>query len=89
MALRKSKVTRKGQVTIPIEIREKLDIKIGDTVLFEERDGQVAIVRPEKVVDWTSGALKQYAQNRHLTPQEIREIAAQSIAEQTASEIET
>ncbi len=63
MALRKSKVTRKEQVTIPIAIREKLDIKIGDTILFEERDGQVAIVRPTDVVDRTAGIFKEYAKN--------------------------
>ncbi len=63
MALRKSKVTRKGQVTIPIAIREKLDIKIGDTILFEERDGQVAIVRPTDVVDRTAGVFKEYVEN--------------------------
>lgn len=63
MALRKSKVTRKGQVTIPIAIREQLDIKIGDTILFEERDGQVAIVRPNDVVGRTAGIFKEYAKN--------------------------
>lgn len=63
MALRKSKVTRKGQVTIPIEIRERLDIKIGDTILFEERGDQVAIVRPRDLVDRTAGIFKEYAKN--------------------------
>lgn len=63
MTLRKSKVTRKGQVTIPIDIREKLDIKIGDTVLFEEHDGKVSIVRPKDVVDRTAGIFKDYAKN--------------------------
>jgi AbrB family looped-hinge helix DNA binding protein len=63
MALRKSKVTRQGQVTIPIAIREKLDIKIGDTILFEERDGQVAILRPTDVVDRRACIFKEYAKN--------------------------
>ena len=31
-----AKVTSKGQVTIPIEIRKKLGIKNGDKVLFIE-----------------------------------------------------
>jgi AbrB family looped-hinge helix DNA binding protein len=63
MPLRKFKVTRKGHVTISIAIREKLDIKIGDTILFEERDGHVAIVRPTDVVDRTAGIFKEYAKN--------------------------
>lgn len=31
-----AKVTAKGQVTIPIEIRKKLGIKNGDKILFVE-----------------------------------------------------
>ncbi len=48
-------VLRKGQVTIPMDIRKKLDIKIGDTVLFKERDGRVDIVRQTGAVDRTAG----------------------------------
>lgn len=66
MALHKSKVTRKGQITIPVDIREKLDIKIGDTILFEERDGHVEIMRPEDIVDRTAGIFKDYAKNGPL-----------------------
>jgi AbrB family looped-hinge helix DNA binding protein len=51
MALRASKVTRKGQVTIPIDIREKYEIKEGD---------YVALVLPEDVVDRTAGVFKHY-----------------------------
>jgi AbrB family looped-hinge helix DNA binding protein len=60
MALRASRVTRKGQVTIPIDIREKYEIKEGDTVLFEERGDYVALVLPEDVVDRTAGVFKHY-----------------------------
>jgi len=43
-----STVTRKGQVTIPQEIREKLNIEYGDKVEFEvEQDDRVTI-RPVK-----------------------------------------
>ena len=31
-----AKVTSKGQITIPIEIRKKLGIKNGDKILFVE-----------------------------------------------------
>ncbi|MFC7157911.1 AbrB/MazE/SpoVT family DNA-binding domain-containing protein [Halomarina halobia] len=33
-----SRVTSKGQVTIPKEIRERLGIRAGDEVAFEETD---------------------------------------------------
>ena len=36
-----AKVTSKGQVTIPIEIRKKLGIKNGDKVLFIEDAGRI------------------------------------------------
>lgn len=36
-----AKVTSKGQVTIPIEIRRKLGLKNGDKVLFMEEAGRV------------------------------------------------
>ena len=40
-----AKVTSKGQITIPIEIRRKLGVKEGDKLLFvEEQDGRVVIM---------------------------------------------
>ena len=36
-----AKVTSKGQVTIPIEIRKRLGIKNGDKILFVEESGRV------------------------------------------------
>ncbi len=43
-----SKVTGKGQVTIPVEIRTELGIAIGDTIFFEKRNGQIVIKKAEK-----------------------------------------
>ncbi|MGA1794646.1 MAG: AbrB/MazE/SpoVT family DNA-binding domain-containing protein [bacterium] len=40
-----SKVTQKGQVTIPLEIRKKLGIKPGDEVVFIEDAGKVVLVK--------------------------------------------
>ena len=39
-----AKVTAKGQVTIPIEIRKKLGIKDGDKILFVEDSGRIYIM---------------------------------------------
>lgn len=39
-----SKITVKGQVTIPQEFREKLNLKSGDKVIFvENKDGDIVI----------------------------------------------
>ncbi len=39
-----AKVTSKGQITIPIEIRKKLAIKTGDKLLFIEKNGEISII---------------------------------------------
>jgi len=41
-----AKVTTKGQVTIPIEIRKKLNIKDGDKLLFIEKPDGIIILNP-------------------------------------------
>lgn len=39
-----AKITSKGQITIPIEIRRKLGVKDGDKVLFVEEAGRIFIL---------------------------------------------
>lgn len=39
-----AKVTSKGQITIPAEIRRKLHLKPGDKVLFIEEDDRVTVL---------------------------------------------
>ena len=39
-----AKVTTKGQVTIPIEIRKKLKVRDGDKLLFLEDRGRIYIM---------------------------------------------
>ena len=52
-----SRVSSKGQVTIPVEIREKLDLKEGDKVLFAEKDGNIVLLNASLV------ALKEIQKN--------------------------
>lgn len=39
-----AKVTSKGQITIPVEIRKKLGIKNGDKILFIEEAGKIYMI---------------------------------------------
>lgn len=39
-----AKITTKGQITIPIEIRRKLGVKEGDKVLFIEEAGRIYLL---------------------------------------------
>jgi len=38
-----ARVTSKGQVTIPKEVRERLGVHPGENVGFEEKDGQLVV----------------------------------------------
>ena len=38
-----AKLTSKGQITIPIDIRKKLKLKEGDKVFFIEEDGKIIL----------------------------------------------
>ncbi|MFO7952722.1 MAG: AbrB/MazE/SpoVT family DNA-binding domain-containing protein, partial [Bacillota bacterium] len=44
-----STVTRKGQVTIPMAVREKLDIAYGEKVEFAVNEQNEVVIRPVKV----------------------------------------
>lgn len=39
-----AKITSKGQITIPVEIRRKLGLKDGDKVLFVEEGNKIIIM---------------------------------------------
>ena len=41
-----AKITTKGQITLPINIRRKLGVNNGDKVLFIEEAGRIYIVNP-------------------------------------------
>jgi antitoxin PrlF len=73
-------VTRKGQVTIPAEIRKALGIKEGDKVAFVVEDNQVKLTRKGSIVEQTAGALK--SDIPQLRPREEREATEQAIAEE-------
>ena len=47
-----SKIKSKGQVTVPLLIRSKLNINTGDTVLFEVRDDEIIIRKPKNLLDY-------------------------------------
>ena len=44
-----AKITTKGQITIPIQIRKKLNLKDGDKVVFIEENGLVVMENSTKV----------------------------------------
>ena len=53
-------ITRKGQVTLPADIRRRLGLKQGDTVAFRLEDGRVVLTPGESVAAATAGIFKRY-----------------------------
>ena len=64
-----AKITRKGQVTIPRKIREKLNSEV---IEFDVMEDNNVVLRPVKSV---AGSLKSYAKREVGSFKEIREIA--------------
>jgi len=62
-----SSISAKGQVTIPKEIRDALQLKTGDKVIFIERDNEIVVHKAttkklstilEKQKPWNLGSLE-------------------------------
>jgi AbrB family looped-hinge helix DNA binding protein len=75
-------VTKKGQVTIPIEVRRALDIREGDQVGFMREGDHYILVRPEDVIRRTAGSLADFRLARPLTIEEEDEAYEQGVADQ-------
>ncbi len=69
MRERETTLTRKGQVTIPVEIRSRLGLKPRDKVVFE-LEGDVAKLRraPSKVLKWYGSVTPRQ------TPEDFRKV---------------
>jgi AbrB family looped-hinge helix DNA binding protein len=79
-------VTRKGQVTLPVEIRRRLGLKEGDKVAFVEDEHGIQVVRPESVVARTAGLLG--SEIPMASAEEERQAAEQVIADEVARRME-
>jgi antitoxin PrlF len=69
-----AKITSKGQVTIPKEVRDALHLKSGDRIAFDLRPDGSAVVRPAKVdIRDCFGLLKA---KRHVSLEEMNRVIA-------------
>lgn len=84
MKERLSRVTRKGQVTIPIEIRQEWNLKPRDQVVFE-REGDKVVVRPATSTLMAGyGAVKPRRRPEDFAA--IREAVEQAVAREVVKE---
>jgi antitoxin PrlF len=78
-----AKMTSKGQVTVPKEIRDFLSAKAGTVVVFEKEDDRV-IIRPHKTLKDYRGILKGRGKSRSLD--DIRKIAKEAVGKRVVEE---
>ena len=69
------KVLPKWQITIPKKVRERLKIHVGDTVVVEEREGEIVLRKGKTIFDYIESL-----PNLGMTVDEIREKAAAGVA---------
>lgn len=82
-----SVVTRKGQITIPAEIRRALNIAEGDKVAFILEEGGVKLSRTgSSVVGATAGALR--SDMLVLSAEEERHAVEKAIAEDVVARMD-
>jgi AbrB family looped-hinge helix DNA binding protein len=80
-------VTRKGQVTVPAEVRRALELKQGDKVAFvlpETKSDVVSMRRVGSVVEQTFGSLS--SPIPALSPQEERRAFEEGVAQEVEAE---
>ncbi|WDN88643.1 hypothetical protein BuS5_01611 [Desulfosarcina sp. BuS5] len=81
-----AKISKKGQITIPKPIREKLKIEKDGAVLFLVEDNEVKLKGvPGVQAEQLAGSLKKYAKG-YVPLKKIREKIQDEIADETAKE---
>lgn len=87
MVARKTTITRKGQISIPVEIRRALDWKEGDQLAVEREGGRVYIQPARSFAESTAGIGAKYRLSKPLTPEEEREAFGQAVAAEVAEQM--
>ena len=82
-----AKVTSKGQITIPIEIRNALAVAPGDRVSFSVEDGMVRVEREQSWVERTAGMFKGREPKIPPTAKEFREMYEQAVADEVMESV--
>jgi len=76
--IKEVKVTRNYQITIPLEIRKKLGIEIGDRVLVICEGEEIKIIPKKKSIKNLKGIIKEELK---ITSVDIDEVIKESVRE--------
>ena len=79
MRPRKRVVARKGQITLPAEMRRALHLEEGDKVVITLEGDAIRVARIGSVVERTAGIIK--SRGPAPTERELKESAEQAIAD--------
>ncbi len=71
-------ITPKGQVTIPVEVREKLNVKPGDKIIYADTAAGIFLKPAKKDMLADFGFLKGQRKTTHL--ETIRKLVREKIA---------
>jgi antitoxin PrlF len=83
-----TRVTRKGQTTIPVEIRRELGISEGDRVQWVREGDRYFVAPAEGIARRTAGMLYRYRLDRPPTIQEMKDAAHQAIVDDVVAELQ-
>lgn len=87
MTARHTIITRKGQITIPIEIRRALMLNEGDQIEVERHGDVVLMRRATSIAERTSGILADYRKAAPLTAEEERAAFEEAVADEVAASL--
>ncbi len=76
-----AKITSKGHITLPKEVRKILDVNVGNVVVFEREDDKI-IIKPAKTLKEYKGFLK--GKGRAADFDEIRKKAKEYVGKKVA-----
>lgn len=75
-------ITSKGQITIPKEIRDRMNLNAGDKVNFEiKEDGSISIRHSDISILSRAGSLQKYTKKEPVTIEEMNEAIKESAIE--------
>ena len=80
-----AKITSKGQITVPKEVREALGVGTGDRLRFVVGDGQAVVtpIRKRKLTDF----IGIFADDNNPAVKHVRELAAQYSGQELVKKI--
>lgn len=78
-----STLTSKGQTTVPVAVREALDLRPGDRILYKLKNGQVTLARGPRIEE-VAGILRGKLKRPVGTPRQEKAAAQRAWAREAA-----